>query len=678
MARRKIKIEEFVSDVRGGMSDVALCTKYHLSQNQLEKLYDNLLKGGQLRPSDLDEAAPSFEPTVELAFTCAKCGALKLVDSEKCPQCGDEGLPAERVEPAPESVQEEAPPELDVDSHDAGADSIFLKPADDLEPLETEHEEAEDEVTFVHDLEPQLDFEAPKEDDRTPLPRALSPVHSVDLPPPKPARRGGKAGFAALAAALLALIAAVGAGFYTKMIPIPDVGRLPFIGTPEAPKVKTAAVARRPWEKRNTTSVRPEKRPAGKSETPVRHRADHSRTAPRPKVSEAPMGKKSPAKPISGSLVETQQEAAGPPKTPPKTTDSSTAPLTRPGAKKKATTAMERPAPPKTEPSQPTGQPEPSRIATTSKTGSPAQEKPRLKPEPGAPKTASQALHVTEPTLETSKAPVPSPPEAPSPGGRAELSKAPLPGLGLDSGARIRAQPSSKSPTLPPGGKLDGGNRSPETLVKTQPGSGAAGEAMPAPASKAARTIAPPKPRPTERVAKAHTQKLDLKRGLPAPRNPEYGSALPKGETPSPGDSRRMASRTRAVEPPSRPPPRASAGRASQPSRSFEAWLLEAAKKGQTDVVRRLLENGVDANAKEKDGTTALMLAAGMGHLAVVRLLLESGADVHSMNDQGVTALGWAYSPPRDMGGSLSVQRRVVRLLKEYGAMPVGAGRRRR
>jgi ankyrin repeat protein len=62
----------------------------------------------------------------------------------------------------------------------------------------------------------------------------------------------------------------------------------------------------------------------------------------------------------------------------------------------------------------------------------------------------------------------------------------------------------------------------------------------------------------------------------------------------------------------------------------------------------------------------------------VIRLLLENGADVHSMNDQGVTALGWAYSPPRDMGGSLSVQRRVVRLLKEYGATPVGAGRRRR
>jgi hypothetical protein len=670
-----------VSDVRGGMSDAALCTKYHLSQNQLEKLYDNLLKAGQLKPSDLDEAAPSFEPTVELAFTCAKCGALKLVDSEKCPQCGDEGLPAERVEPAQESrrEQEQAPPELDLDSDDAGADSIFLKPADDLEPLETEHAEAEDEVTFVHDLEPQLDFQAPKEDDRTPLPGALAPAHSAELAPLKPARRGGKARFAALAAVLFALIAAVGAGFYTKMIPIPDVGKLPFIGTPEAPKVKTAAVASRPWEKRNTTSVQPEKKSAGKSEKPVRHRAVHSRTAPRPKVSEAPMGKKkTPAKPTSGSLAETQQGRAGSPKAPPKTTDSSTAPLTRPVAKKKATKAPERPRPPKTEPSQPARKPEPTRMATTSKTAWPAQEKPRLKPEPGPPKTAGQALHVPEPTLQTGKAPVPSPPEAPSPGGGAGLSKASLPGLGFDSGASIGGRPSSKNPALPPGGKPEGGNRSPETLAKTRPGSGAAGESMPAPPSKAGRTIARPEPRPTEKIAKANTQSLDLKRALHPPRNPEYGSAVPEGETPSPGDSRRMASRARAVEPPSRLTPGASAGRASEASRSFETWLLEAAKKGQTDVVRRLLENGVDANAKEKDGTTALMLAAGMGHLAVIRLLLENGADVHSMNDQGVTALGWAYSPPRDMGGSLSVQRRVVRLLKEYGATPVGAGRRRR
>ena len=317
-------------------------------------------------------------------------------------------------------------------------------------------------------------------------------------------------------------------------------------------------------------------------------------------------------------------------------------------------------------------------MATTSKTASPAREKPRLKPEPGPPKTASKALHVPEPTLETGKAPVPSPPEAPSPRGGAGQSKAPLPASGFDSGVGISTQPSSKKPTLPPGGKPEGGNRSPETLAKTKPESEAAEESMPPPASKAARTIARPEPKATEEVAKPHPQSLDLKRALPPPTNPGYGSAVSKGETPSPGDSRRMASRTRAVEPPSQPRPRASAGRASRASKSFEAWLLEAAKKGQTDVVRRLLENGVDANTKDKDGTTALMLAAGTGHLAVVRLLLENGADVHSRNDQGVTALGWAYSPPRDMGGSLSVQRRVVRLLKEYGAMPVGAGSRRR
>jgi ankyrin repeat protein len=48
--------------------------------------------------------------------------------------------------------------------------------------------------------------------------------------------------------------------------------------------------------------------------------------------------------------------------------------------------------------------------------------------------------------------------------------------------------------------------------------------------------------------------------------------------------------------------------------------------------VRRLLEEGVDINSKDKYGGTPLLQAAVNGHEALVRLLLEKGADVNAGN----------------------------------------------
>ncbi len=71
-------------------------------------------------------------------------------------------------------------------------------------------------------------------------------------------------------------------------------------------------------------------------------------------------------------------------------------------------------------------------------------------------------------------------------------------------------------------------------------------------------------------------------------------------------------------------------------SQGLDSDLLKAVKENNIDTVRSLLDKGVDVNAKDKGGRTALMLASRQ---SVVRALLAAGADVNERDNSGVTAL---------------------------------------
>jgi ankyrin repeat protein len=63
-------------------------------------------------------------------------------------------------------------------------------------------------------------------------------------------------------------------------------------------------------------------------------------------------------------------------------------------------------------------------------------------------------------------------------------------------------------------------------------------------------------------------------------------------------------------------------------------------------IVKRLIETGIDVNIKNNKGKTALMYAAendeNEGKIIIVTMLLEAGADVNTVDDEGMSALDYA------------------------------------
>lgn len=57
------------------------------------------------------------------------------------------------------------------------------------------------------------------------------------------------------------------------------------------------------------------------------------------------------------------------------------------------------------------------------------------------------------------------------------------------------------------------------------------------------------------------------------------------------------------------------------------SFLVDAAARGDVNVVRRLLESGAPVDSIDSDGDTALKGAATTGELEAVRVLIELGAD---------------------------------------------------
>ena len=58
--------------------------------------------------------------------------------------------------------------------------------------------------------------------------------------------------------------------------------------------------------------------------------------------------------------------------------------------------------------------------------------------------------------------------------------------------------------------------------------------------------------------------------------------------------------------------------------------LMRAALAGEIEIVKTLLRDGADVNARNHEGRTALMFAIINFHTATVNVLLRFGADVNA------------------------------------------------
>lgn len=97
--------------------------------------------------------------------------------------------------------------------------------------------------------------------------------------------------------------------------------------------------------------------------------------------------------------------------------------------------------------------------------------------------------------------------------------------------------------------------------------------------------------------------------------------------------------------------------------------------KSNAEIVRCLIKAGCDVNAKDVDGQTALHRACNIGHPEMVRLLLAAGADVETENDFGVTPLdiaidktaidaAWPLMVPHKIAKGLSHEK-VLEIIQE-------------
>src|SRR5205814_2272573 len=74
--------------------------------------------------------------------------------------------------------------------------------------------------------------------------------------------------------------------------------------------------------------------------------------------------------------------------------------------------------------------------------------------------------------------------------------------------------------------------------------------------------------------------------------------------------------------------------------------LFEAAEQGLGEDVRRLLRDGVHVDTRDQWRRTPLMLAAVGRHLPVVRTLLAQGADPNARDSMTWTAMTYAAYRP--------------------------------
>ena len=83
--------------------------------------------------------------------------------------------------------------------------------------------------------------------------------------------------------------------------------------------------------------------------------------------------------------------------------------------------------------------------------------------------------------------------------------------------------------------------------------------------------------------------------------------------------------------------------------------IFTAARCGRCDIIRALINRGVDVNSKDTAGRTAAHEAARNGHIEVLELLDSLGADLSAKSVRGVSVVHQAA-----FGGHIEFLKRLL------------------
>lgn len=96
--------------------------------------------------------------------------------------------------------------------------------------------------------------------------------------------------------------------------------------------------------------------------------------------------------------------------------------------------------------------------------------------------------------------------------------------------------------------------------------------------------------------------------------------------------------------------------------------LLQTVMTGQTDILNILLKNGSDVNAKNNNGDSSLLIASFWGKFDVLKLLLLNGANIYDKDKNGYTAIHLAIYRQFGINKSDENIYKIVSLLLNRGA----------
>ena len=100
--------------------------------------------------------------------------------------------------------------------------------------------------------------------------------------------------------------------------------------------------------------------------------------------------------------------------------------------------------------------------------------------------------------------------------------------------------------------------------------------------------------------------------------------------------------------------------------------LICEAALGRTEVVEKMLGDGIDVNSKGPRANTALLLASLNGHLDTVKFLLAHSADVNGADEYGWSPLRWAlFAHQADIVKTLIKAGADINAKDAYGVTPL-------